>query len=217
MLWLICCLESLKHLRLRDLKLFGQLVSLSCVLFFFLDTRMVLIEEFLLIELTHSLILGLGPWMSLLCFIEFHLILPNSSLILLIDKHVYLRRLVLEFFINTPIHLHSAIHIVDYTVLRGYSLLVEFGSILLLCIPEIITSIALQLKARVLLFVHLLSEPLLSLQILNSLFGFLFFALKFDNSVLNWSFLIFLVLSIYDGIHHNILLLLSSNRAHTRW
>lgn len=136
--------------------------------------------------------------------------------IVALDELVNSHSLIFCVVVATSIREEGALHALLDARLGALAVCVELSAVLFLHVEQVSLMVRFLVNPSELLLVLLLSEFLLSLQLLNAPSHFIFFPLQLYYPVFYLSLLVVLLLRKYNGIHHIVHWSLSRNRTHAR-
>ena len=142
--------------------------------------------------------------------LELSLVILQVFVVVKVNHFINFVRLVLQVVERGPIRLKSAFQTAHDPRLGLNTVLIELSSIALLSILTVVPHILHSVLTRCLLHVHIMNEFLPPLQIFDSFVCTLLLLFQFDNSVLNLSLLVLLLLGFDNCFHHDIVLRLGS-------
>lgn len=148
--------------------------------------------------------------------LELFLSLAQESQVVVLNHLVDSHRLVLQVVEGSSIREKGPLHALLDTRLRALPVRVELSPVLILHVLKMGFVSRLRVDSIQLLIILLLSEFLLSLQLLNSARSSFLLSLQLYYPVLYLSLLVILFLRENDGVHHVICGFLRSNRTHAR-
>lgn len=208
-------LQFAKQLSLLKFKFLWILLCLIRVILFVCDSLVVILSQVILVEVAHRVVKRLSANLIIFDVLELPLVVFHVVVDIKTDHMIDFVLLILEVQVGVSVCLESALQTSLNAGLRLHTVFIEFSPVSLLGIFAIIPHVLQALLPLWFFIVHIRNKFLPPLQVLDPLVGSLFLFFKFDDSILNLSFLVLLLFSLNNCAHHNVFCFLAGDdRAH---